>query len=337
MEISTLFKWRIDQFSRKASRDNLENKYLDSPALELSNGAQFSMEFDPVNQDEGGDNSYCSFFLNLKNLRGNKSVQLNYRLWIENNVGERLGGFNEVISHTFDESSKSYGYSEFLHNSLLYGSTATFVKDDTVFICCDVKVSRSLKRKLSSSESNLREKLYSFYEDDTAEHCILHVPKKKFKVSKAVLIAQSEVFEKMFATDTKEKQENEVIITDATPEIMEQFIRYLYLQKIEDLDAISQDLFILADKYAVEPLKKDCVESMSKTFSKKNALERLKLAFAHNDSDLKEHILAYVCDKSSEGRFRDIVKTEEWANLAVKNKQLVNEISDAIFDKTGML
>jgi len=328
MEVSTAFRWRIEEFSITASRDD-PNTILRGPVFKLSNGSQFLLQFDPTGKR---DKVYCSLYLFPINLIGYKSVTLKFCLWIENNTGEKLGHFNRVTSYTFG-SSIGYGYPEFANHNDLYGPDATFVKDDVVFLCCEVQSVNPSKRVLSSSESDLREKLYSFYGYVSADSCIIQVGEKTFNVSKAILMWQSKVFERMFNSGMKESLENKVTIENISPTIMECFIKFLYLGKLDNLADLAKDLFILADKYEVKELREECINHLSSGFNKENSLERLQLAFMHNDEVIKQAVLAYVCDKESEGNFNYIMKTEDWKQFAIEYKELTDEITDAVFSK----
>jgi len=96
----------------------------------------------------------------------------------------------------------------------------------------------------------------------------------------------------------QEARENKVTLENVSPEIMEYFFEYLYLGKLNNLEDVAKDLFILADKYDVSRLKEECIESLSSNFTKDNILERLQLAFRYNYPDMKEAVLACVCDKT---------------------------------------
>jgi hypothetical protein len=328
MDVSTTFRWRIDQFSVTTSRDG-PNTTLEGPVFKLSNGTLFFLHFDHTNKKAKGN---CSLFLVPKELVGYKSVMLKFRLWIENNVGEELRLFNEVLSYNFD-SLLGFGYPKIAQHDKLYGPSAKFVKDDVVIFCCEIQSTTPSKRALSSSESNLRDKMYSFYGRGSSDSCIIQVEKRVFNVSKAILMSQSKVFENMFNSGMQEEHEGKMKIANVSPTIMECFIKYLYLGNLDNLADVAKDLFYLADKYEVKDLKEECVNHLSIGFNKENVFERLQLAFMHNEEVIKKAVLAYVCDKRSEGNFNYILKIDAWKQFAIENEQLTDEITDAVFSK----
>jgi len=334
MEISstavTIFKWRIEKFSKTASRND-PTKELISPYFELNRDVKLLLVFHPTSIQPDGDKDYCSVYLYAKVVGKGKSVNLDYFLWLENIDGERLGQSTKATSHTFTDLPSGYGFSNFANNSKLYGREASFVKNDVVFVCCEIKSIPLLTEIPPPLESELRQKLYSFYEQSSIDNCTIQVGKRSFNGSKAILVAQSSVFDRMFMSGMQEARENKMAIENVSPEIMACFIEYLYLGKLNNLKDLAKDLFILADKYDVSRLKEECIESLLSSFTKDNILERLHLAFRYNNSDLKETVLAYVCDKTSDSNINYIMKTEAWTKLVIEDKQLADEITDAVF------
>lgn len=329
MELSTVFKWRIDNFSQAAAR-NGSVPTLRSPAFELKNGSVFYLRFDPITKQVRVNRNYCSLFLVAKNLSGHGSVTLEFCMWAENNVGERSAHHIKVVTEKFDLLD-SWGMPKFMKHRRLYGPDSSFIKDDVVVICCEIKTAKPHQR-LPSFEEQLVEKMYSFCDRASTESCVIRVGDRDFNVSKAVLMSRSAVFNRLFNLDTKGAQISEITIKDFSPELMGLFIKYLYFGKLENLAEMAKELFILADKYEVKSLKEECAHSLSDGFNKENVVDRLLLAFTHGDDILKKAVLAYVCDTNSAGNFDYIKTTDEWKKLVAKNEKLAKEIENAIVE-----
>jgi len=326
MEVSTTFKWRIDQFFTVAARDD-PKKCLKGPIFELRNGVTFYLQFEPTATANDASQYHCSLFLMPNDLAGNQSVILEYRLWVENSDGKKLERKPKAINYEFTDLD-GYGYVEFLTHSKLYGPMSDFVKDDLILICCEIQIIEPLTKIIPPIEMKLHKKLYSFYKQGSAETCTLQVGNRTFNVSKGVLMSHSNVFDRMLQLTT-----NTIRIEDTSPTVMEYFIKYLYLGQLHNLADVAKELFILADKYEVENLREECIESLSANLNKGNIFDRLQLAFVYNDAELKQNVLEYICDKSSEGNFRYIVKTREWKTLLIEDEKMAGEISDAVLDK----
>jgi hypothetical protein len=72
------------------------------------------------------------------------------------------------------------------------------------------------------------------------------------------LAANSPVFERMFLTTAcKEVQTGIVEIKDTKATVIEALIEYMHCGTVENLEPIAIELFKVADKYDVQPLKVD--------------------------------------------------------------------------------
>ncbi|XP_054165012.1 protein roadkill-like [Oppia nitens] len=100
---------------------------------------------------------------------------------------------------------------------------------------------------------------------------------KVFYASKLILSARSEVFEKMFTIDCKEKTNNEVIIDDIDSKVFKQFLKYIYFLKCDKLYEMCEELLYIADKYMVSSLKTICLNLIFLRINGRNAFKTLKL------------------------------------------------------------
>lgn len=112
----------------------------------------------------------------------------------------------------------------------------------------------------------------------------------KLRAFKNIIAAKSDVLSAMFSTDMQEKQQNEVNIVDFNSDVMTEFLRFLYIEKVQLLDKIDIVLYKVAEKYLVEDLKSVCVDSMKERLKIENIVEILKFANLH-DENLYEHCL----------------------------------------------
>ena len=62
-----------------------------------------------------------------------------------------------------------------------------------------------------------------------------------------ICAARSEVFKAMIERDFKEKTENRVDLTSDDPEVIQEFLRFLYTNKVENLSQIAPELLSVAD------------------------------------------------------------------------------------------
>jgi hypothetical protein len=59
----------------------------------------------------------------------------------------------------------------------------------------------------------------------------------------------------MMTLNTIEAQTGVIDMSDARYGAVKSFLEFLYLGSVEKLDAFLEELFVLADKYCVDPLK----------------------------------------------------------------------------------
>jgi hypothetical protein len=66
---------------------------------------------------------------------------------------------------------------------------------------------------------------------------------------------RSDVFQACFRHNSVEQQTNVIKIEEASAEIVELMLRYMYTDVVEDLDSNAYELFKMADRYNVVELR----------------------------------------------------------------------------------
>jgi speckle-type POZ protein len=97
-------------------------------------------------------------------------------------------------------------------------------------------------------------------------------------VHKAILMARSPVFLTMLKTNMKELGTKTVKIEDFDSKSMQELLRFIYCEEVQDLKEIAKDLIYAAEKYEVNQLKEICIEELSKNVSDENVIELLIIA-----------------------------------------------------------
>lgn len=60
--------------------------------------------------------------------------------------------------------------------------------------------------------------------------------------------ARSEVFQAMFERDFKEKTDNKVDLSSDDPDVIQEMLRYLYTNRVENLSNVAAELLSVADR-----------------------------------------------------------------------------------------
>jgi len=330
---STVFKYPITTFSTRSTRTGGINSFNSSIFSPDDTGANFNLRFVPKSPGVIGAETSCTMYLILADLWDDDldSTNVQFKLWIENSHGQKRPEQPKVITNSFTREQTMRGLYRFMNSDELYSQDDDdeFIKNDYLLLCCEILPIKEEKKELPPFEHEFNEKMYSLYDQGIKGDCVLQVAGEEFKVPKTLLMASSEVFERMLTAETQEKQSSIIKIEDVRSEIMDKFIKYLYIRSFSaDMEDIAEELFILADRYAVQLLLDECVNTLSIAFTKDNIVRNLQLAFTHINEEFKKRALFYAKDFANQ-----IMHSDQWKQLSTQNKELTDEIQFAIVGK----
>lgn len=135
-------------------------------------------------------------------------------------------------------------------------------------------------------------------------------------------MARSKVFQAMFSHDSIEKKRGVVDIPDCDPQVMEQFLFYIYSGKVQNLNQDSVlGLYYAADKYDVVLLKENCASFIKKSLSPSNICDVIQFALNHNDAGMLQVATEYFGNHISV-----ILPTVEWMSFMKSNFIAANEL-----------
>jgi len=153
----------------------------------------------------------------------------------------------------------------------------------------------------------------------------------KFKVDSGeifyghkLILTRCSYFKAMFETaNLKESGEDTISISEVTDENFLTLISYLYSDEIGGVVSYEKamEIFIVADRFGIDRLKRICEQSILSEISTSNACQIFILADTHNAIMLRK--------KSSEFILRhydSVVKTEGFEDLARSNIELALEL-----------
>lgn len=116
---------------------------------------------------------------------------------------------------------------------------------------------------------------------------------KSFKVHKNVLAINSSVLGRMLESDVEETRTGTMHIPDFQASTVEHFLCFLYTGRIPDITNV-MDLYVMADKYAVENLKAISRENIMNNIIEENANEVFRFGHKHSDVDIKKRSFAVI-------------------------------------------
>jgi hypothetical protein len=113
---------------------------------------------------------------------------------------------------------------------------------------------------------------------------------KEIRAHKAVLESRSKYFETLFSHETKESVGGIIEIKDFGSKTINEMLRYLYYDKVENLAEIDIDLYIATDKYQLKQQAEMCLTSIYERLNTHNCIEIASFALK-----LKQKLLFINC------------------------------------------
>ena len=160
----------------------------------------------------------------------------------------------------------------------------------------------------------------------------LNVKRKVISAHKAILGARSPVFAAMFKNDMKEKKTGEVNISDCDFDAFNVFLLFLYSGERQFTKCNVCELYKIADKYDVQPLKLMCVEFMTENLSVENFGETLILANKFHEEELLTHAQMFFNEN-----FEKLFSSDSWESLFKDNFRLVNKLLKEMAPKVKLI
>lgn len=150
---------------------------------------------------------------------------------------------------------------------------------------------------------------------------------KEYHAEKAKLASGSPVFAAMFKSFNETGEEvKRINITDVDEEqVFEELLHYINTNKSENIDKMSTDLLIAADKYGMDTLKTSCVTEISKNLTIGNVVDTLLLADEHGFSELKSNAIRFIAVN-----YAQLSNTSDWKQILEKNSKLVHEVCHGV-------
>ncbi len=251
-------------------------------------------------------------------LRIKKHLPYKFRIefFVRANFSTRLLKMSDILDpideYTFDPfTSKELSDCTQQYNSspclVFFARIILYGQQENSKLCLNILDENFISNNPCKSNPSLTEELFQTGKFSDIK---IKVSSKEFHVHRCILSLASEVFERMFLSDMIETRSNIIEINDISDEICEEMLRFIYCNKIKNLDINALDLLYAADKYAIENLKILCIQSLIDTFTYETAAEMLIRANIYNSKLLKDNLLLFIKTYSKE-----VFATEQWKQL----------------------
>jgi hypothetical protein len=153
--------------------------------------------------------------------------------------------------------------------------------------------------------------LLNLWNTKTLSDVTFNCKENNIKAHTLILASGSPVLAAMFQHNFKENQEKVVKIKDINPDVFEELLYYIYTGKFNSGRNVDvAELFVAADKYAVETLKEECSLILSRNLTVENAAQYLVLAHLHSSSKLHEASLVFISMNA-----KSICSRKDWMEI----------------------
>ena len=117
----------------------------------------------------------------------------------------------------------------------------------------------------------------------------IEVGEKTFDAHRAVLASFSDVFEKMFEINMKEKEEKRFLIS-VDAEVMSDLLSFMYTGSAPNMKAHTKELLLAADKYNKQDLMGMCKNELRESLTPANVAEVLLVANMIRECDITLYV-----------------------------------------------
>lgn len=136
-----------------------------------------------------------------------------------------------------------------------------------------------------------------------------------FKVNKAILIGQSDEFQRQF------QQSSNVILEGFDTMVVREFLLYMYSGRADQLEVYSAELCELAGKYRMSQLLLACEDTLITRLDVTNIVHTIRIASRLHSKNLAKATRDFLLKHK-----KDVVKTKEWADLKTNEPELIADI-----------
>ncbi|KAF4140933.1 BTB And C-terminal Kelch domain-containing protein [Phytophthora infestans] len=135
------------------------------------------------------------------------------------------------------------------------------------------------------------------------------------------LCVRCNYFKAMFTGEMNESTADEVEISDVSRATFLSLLEYVYTDRLAVADDDVKELFVAADRYGIESLKRLCAQRLLKSVSVDNVASILQAADQHNSPSLRDECFAYTLK-----HFDTVSKTPSFLEMARNNIELALQI-----------
>lgn len=148
---------------------------------------------------------------------------------------------------------------------------------------------------------------------------VLNTKDKQLKAHSLVLSAKSKVLHAFFMAELKQGTPYVVDMQEFDSNIVKELLNFLYLNKIDNIEHIANDLLPLAFKFSVEELKEQCLVASQPRLTPAGAVPLLLAAHELGVAGVQAHAAAFI-----RRNYSAVSATDDWIKMRKYPKLLMN-------------
>ena len=224
----------------------------------------------------------------------------------------------KLISFVWEKQIDPDALKNLLHNKAL-----------TIQINCVIMILNSLTESVNIMPvSDFGRRMKLMYEKKLFTDIQIEVGEKTFDAHRAVLASFSDVFEKMFEINMKEKEEKRVVISDIDAEVMSNLLSFMYTGSAPNIRAHTKELLLAADKYNMQDLMGICENDLRESLTPANVAEVLLVANMMQSEASKT--LRESCMLVIKQNMTSVYKSDSWKKLKESSLNLAVDIMEKV-------
>lgn len=210
-----------------------------------------------------------------------------------NDNSKQYSGFSRNI----DEYKSAVGRTEFFKLKEMFLLNHLFLTNDVLTLALEIELSENIAKDVPErccSRIALNHFEEMFNRELFSDFTLIASDGQEIQAHKAVIAARCSTLETMLKAGMRESHENRVAIKDTSFKVLKEFIRFIYSEKVVNLEEIAEALFVVAHKYNVPELRDKCSQAMIQNVNAENVIDRLILANCYNENQLKYSCIFFI-------------------------------------------
>ena len=293
------YTWWINNFS--FLREDVTT-HIESPPFLSSNRESWHLRLYPHHNHQNAN--FYVIHLYRTGFDGEKLFKYEFSLSVSDKNNEKR--ISRKFQTKYMKFSGSAGWWQVNLEDLYCDKVSKLLPDDTLKITCDltfvtyprINYEHVNIADFEKSQSCVNKNKWDFLEQLFLEEKFSDIKLvtscgKELKAHRNILAARSPKFETAFEKAVK-AENNSVEIKDVKHDVLKEMLRYIYTDRIENIETIATELFIASNDYKIDDLKIECSKYIANNITVESSIEILEMADKFNASELKEHAKRFI-------------------------------------------